>query len=89
MRLRPRINSIATGSFTFGSEFALELADAVLGRDRTVVFKHDLVDGVVDLAPALEELRAVGANRLADIEMHVAVAEMAERHRPRSRERWL
>src|SRR4029078_6910274 len=51
----------------------LELADAVLGEYRAVVFEHDLVDGVVDLAPARQELRAIGAHRLADVEVHIAV----------------
>ena len=57
----------------------------MLGRNRAGVLEHDLVDGVVDLVPAREKLRGVGADRLADVEMHVAVAEMAERHRPAAR----
>ena len=80
------MSSSATGSFTFGSEFALELADAVFGRDRAVVLQHDFVDGVVHLAPPRKKLRCVGADRLADIEMHIAVAEMAKRYRPAARE---
>src|SRR6185437_4768490 len=63
-----------------GQRIALELADAMLGRDRAAIFEHDLVDGVVDLAPSRKELRAVGADRLADIEMHIAIAEMPERN---------
>jgi hypothetical protein len=40
---------------------------------------------VVDLVPAREEVGLVGADRLADIVMDVAVAEMAEGHEPRAR----
>src|SRR5262249_13263065 len=42
----------------------------------------DLVDGLVHLAPSSEKLRSVGSNRLTDVEMHIAIAEMAKRYRP-------
>ena len=35
-------------------------------------------------SPSRKELRAVGADRLADIEMHIAIAEMPERNGPAS-----
>ncbi len=56
----------------------------MLGRNRAAIFEHDLVDGIVDLSPSRKELRSVGANRLADVEMHIAVTEMPERNRPAS-----
>ena len=67
-----------------GQFVALELADAVLGGDRAAHSQHDLVHDRVHLVPAGDEGGRVGADRLADIVVDVAVAEMAERHRPRS-----
>ena len=61
-------------------------ADAVLGRDRAAVASRTTAmhDGV-DLVPAREECVLVGADRLRDVVVDVAVAEMAERHRAGSR----
>jgi alpha-ketoglutarate-dependent taurine dioxygenase len=61
-------------------EIALEHADAVLGRDRAAVFLHHGEDHGVHLVPALEKFGLVGADRLADVVVDIAVAEMAERH---------
>ena len=55
MRLRPRISVERDRVLHLRQRVALELADAVLGRDRAVILQHDLVDHVVDLAPAREE----------------------------------
>ena len=51
---------------------------------RSTIVEYDRVD----LVPAREEIRGVAADRLADIVMDVAVAEMAERHRPRARDQF-
>src|SRR6202049_5215501 len=64
---------------------ALELANAVLGGDRSAHPPHDVEYHRIDLVPAVHEIRGVAANGLADIIMDIAVAEMAERHRPRAR----
>jgi len=56
----------------------------VLGGDRAAHPQHDGEHDGVDLVPPRKEVRGVGADRLADIVMDVAVAEMAERHRPRA-----
>ena len=69
-----------------GQLVALEHADAVLGRDRAAHPQHDREHDRVDLVPARQEVRGVAADRLADIVMDIAVAEMAERHRPRARD---
>jgi hypothetical protein len=68
-----------------GQFVALEHADAVLGGDRSAHPQHDLEHHGVDLVPARQEIGGVAADRLADIVVDVAVAEMAERHRPRAR----
>src|SRR5258707_11074629 len=44
------------------------------------------MDGLVHFVPPGEERLRVGADRLADVVMNVAVAEMAERHRPAARD---
>ena len=69
-----------------GKQVALHDADAVLGRDRAAVFQHDIEHDHVDVMPALEERGLVGIDRLRDVVVDVAVAEMAERQRPRARE---
>ena len=84
MRLSARIRSSATGSLTVGKQVALHDADAVLGRDRAAVFQHDVEHDLVHVMPALEERGLVGADRLGDVVVDVAVAEMAERQRPRA-----
>src|ERR1700691_2923566 len=65
-------------------EIALEHADAVFGRDRSAVFLHDREDGGVYFIPAFEKIRLVGADRLADVVVDIAIAEMAERQRART-----
>src|SRR5882757_4914104 len=70
----------------FGKLVALEHADAVFGGDRSAHPQHDGEYDFVDLVPARHEIRGVGAERLADVIVDIAVAEMAERHRPRSRD---
>src|SRR6185312_16783248 len=57
-------------------QVAFEEPDAVLGGDRAAVFFHDREYDVVHLAPALEKRFFVGADRLADIVVDIAVAEM-------------
>src|SRR6266480_6227870 len=64
---------------------ALEHADAVLGGNRSGHPQHDVEYHRIDLVPARKKIRRVAANGLADIIMDIAVAEMAERHRPRAR----
>src|SRR5262245_48045247 len=66
--------------FHVRKEIAFEPADAMLGRDRSVERGHDLVHARIDCTPLRQKRRLVGTNGLADVEMHVAVAEMAERH---------
>src|SRR5258708_1766765 len=60
---------------------ALEDADAMLGADRAAHLHDDAVHDVVHFLPACQECLGVGAHGLADVEMHVAVADVAERHR--------
>ena len=55
-------------------------------RDGAVVPQDNLVDRLVHLAPAREELHGIGANGLAHVEVDIAVAEMTERHRTASRD---
>src|SRR5207244_10726166 len=52
---------------------------------RSVELSDDLMDTGIHRAPLREEFRLVGADRLAHVEMHVAVAEMAERYRTAAR----
>src|SRR5262249_28765350 len=52
-------------------------------RDRAAVFLHHREHGGVDLVPTREELLLIGADRLIDIVVNVAIAEMAEGQRPR------
>ena len=49
--------------------------------------RHHAEHHRIDLVPALEELLLVGADRLGDVVMDVAVAEMAERQRTAGNER--
>ena len=53
----------------------------MFGRDRSAHGQGQLVHGVGHAFPLIEEMLLVGANRLRHVEMHVAVAEMAERNR--------
>src|SRR6185312_16240032 len=66
-------------------EIALQLADAVFGRDGPAELGDNAVHHSIDLAPALEERVAVHPWRLAHIEVDIAVAEMAEGKGPRPR----
>ena len=50
----------------------------MLGRDRAGIARNDCVHDIVDLMPACQKGVFVGADRLRDVEMDVAVAEMAE-----------
>src|SRR3954467_4677936 len=72
----------------FGKFVALEHADAVFGGDRAPHPQHDREHDFVDLVPARHEIGGVAADRLADVVVDIAVAEMAERHRPRSRDQF-
>jgi hypothetical protein len=45
-------------------------------RDGAVVPQDNLVDRLVHLAPAREELHGIGANGLAHVEVDIAVAEI-------------
>src|SRR5262249_21008484 len=56
----------------------LQAADAMLGADRAVEAAGEVVDDVVELGPALEELGRIGAGRLAQVVMDVAVADVTE-----------
>src|SRR6202035_5214020 len=71
-----------------GQFVALEHADAVLGRDRSAHPQHDVEYPRVYLVPAAHEIRGIAAQGLADIVVDIAVAEMAERHRPRTRDQF-
>src|SRR5690349_20961109 len=57
---------------------AHQLADAVLGRDRAAMRKHPSMHDMVHLVPAGDEGVLVGAERLGNIVMNIAVAHMAE-----------
>ncbi len=83
-RLIARIDRAPPDPCTSAQLRPLELADPVFGRDRTAVSDDDRVDQRVDLAPARQERRLVRADRLRDVAVQVAVAEMAERHEPRA-----
>src|SRR5215467_2183479 len=63
-------------------QIALHHADAVLGRNRAAVFLHHREDQCIHFVPALEECILVGADRLIDVVMDIAVAEMTEWQRP-------
>src|SRR5580704_6590385 len=67
--------------FVMSDLVALEAADAVLGADRPVKLTHHTVNDVVELLPAREIRGGVGAFRLGQVEVDVAVADMAEGHR--------
>ena len=45
-------------------------------------FAHDTMDDIVEFLPAREIGRSIGAIRLRQVEVDVAVADMAESHRP-------
>ena len=59
---------------------------AVLGADRAGELAHHPMDNVVELLPTRQIRLPVGAFRLGRIEVDVAVADMAERHRPDARQ---
>ena len=56
-------------------QIALQLADAVFGGDRAANSRDDPVHDVVHRLPSRQEGRLVGADRLRDVEMDIAVAE--------------
>jgi hypothetical protein len=60
----------------------LHLADAVLGRDRAAMRHDDIVDRAADGMGMGHEAVLVPADRRLAVEVNVAVADMAERHRP-------
>src|SRR5690606_24792571 len=66
-------------AFRAGEKIALQAPDAVFGGDRTSEPLHDPVYGRVHRLPLREIGFRIRVLRLADVEMHVAVAEMAER----------
>ena len=79
-----RINSISTGCFACGrrSRFSRPMpCSALIEPPRSSTISYD---GGVERLPIAQEDRAIHAGRLADIVVDVAVAEMAERHRPRA-----
>src|SRR6516162_11085814 len=63
-----------------GDLVPFEPADAVFGADRTRELAHNAVDDVVELLPACHISMPVGAFRLGQVEMDVAVADMAKGH---------
>src|SRR5271166_3721856 len=65
-----------------GEQAALELTDAMLGRIGAAEASDDSVNDLVHRIPAVEKSLPVCADRLRDIEMDVAVAEMAEGDHP-------
>src|SRR5215510_6102360 len=71
--------------FDARQELTLHDANAMLGRDRAAEPRHDSKNCIIDLVPARQEGCAVGANRLADVVMDVAVTEMSKRNRPAAR----
>ena len=58
----------------------LEAADAVFGREAAVEAAHHRVHRIHDRVVLGEEPGGVGVLRLFQVEMNIAVAEMAERH---------
>src|SRR5262249_32949547 len=64
---------------------ALEAANTVLGADRARELAHDTVDEVVEFLPTRQIGMPVGTFRLGQVEVDVAVADMAEGHRPDTR----
>src|SRR6516164_4758622 len=63
-----------------GDLVPFEPADAVFGADRTRELAHNAVDDVVELLPACHISMPVGAFRLGQVEVDVAVADMAKGH---------
>ena len=63
---------------------ALHHADAMLGADRAAEFVHDVMHDELHFVPAREECCIVAALWRAEIEMEIAVAEMAEADGPRA-----
>src|SRR5258708_2646762 len=57
----------------------------MLGRDRAAVAHGGAVNGVIDFMPLREKTILVTINRLADVEMDIAVTKMTERKRSRAR----
>src|SRR3954468_15699995 len=72
--LDPPHESDLDGALVAADLLALGLADAVLGADRAAQGGDDVVDGAVDLGAAVAEGAAVGAGRLAEVEVQVAVS---------------
>ena len=84
VRLSVRIRSSATGSFTLGSRSRFITPMPCSAEIEPPYFCTTREHRVVHLVPARQEFRLVGADRLGDVVVDVAVAEMAERHRPRA-----
>ena len=84
-----RINSSSSGLLGVRQQIPLQAPDAVLGADRAFEIEHDLMHRRIQRLPIGEEHIAVHRHRLAHIVMDVAVAEMAERHRPGARDHQL
>src|SRR5271165_3792532 len=66
--------------FVVGDLVAFEPADAVLGADRARELAHHTVDDVVELLPARQIGMPLSTFRLSQVEVDVAVADMAEGH---------
>src|SRR6516162_8653871 len=64
-----------------GDLVTFEPADAVFGADRARELAHNAVDDVAELLPACHISMPVGAFRLGQVEVDVAVADMAEGYR--------
>src|SRR5713226_6498873 len=67
----------------------LELADAMLGRDRAAIGHDNIVDGTADGLAVCHEVFLVPARRRLTVEVNIAVADMAERYRPALRQHLL
>src|SRR5580704_10997765 len=67
----------------------LELADTMLGRDRAAIGHDNIVDGPADGLAVRHEALLVPARRRLAVEVNIAVADMAKRHRPAFRQRLL
>jgi hypothetical protein len=61
-----------------GDLVALHAADAVLGADRAVQLAEDAADDIIELLPARQIGFGVGAVRLGQVEVDIAVADRAE-----------
>jgi hypothetical protein len=67
----------------------LQLADAMLGRDRAAIGHDNIVDGPADGRAVRHEALLVPTRRRLAVEVNIAVADMAERHRPALRQHLL